>query len=448
MAHGPNQFALLKQRRFLPYFGVQTLNAFNDNVYRQSIIALLFWLGVDSNERALYASLAPALFILPFFLFSATAGQIAEKLEKSRLIRFTTAAEVFVMLFAAAGFYWRNLPILLVALFLTGMHSTLFGPVKYSILPSVLKPEELVGGNGLVEMGTSIAVLTGMIVGGLTFSVVHAHGPLIASLTVIALALAGNLCSRFIPPIDAAAPGLAINPNFIAESRAILRLARKDRSVRFSVLGVSWFWFAGTLLTSQLPTYAETNLGGASDSGLLYIFALALFSVGTGIGSILCEKLSARGGQPVEPGLVPLGALGVTVFLIDLYFARSGAAPHAGLSVMQFVHAPGSARIIVDLLGIGLAMGLFIVPLFALIQSRTPKSELSRVIAALNIQNAIFIVAGSLCGLLLHFLHWTVPQMYLALAVANALMGALIFAQVPEFWTRFLRWNRSLLRMR
>ncbi|MFT4198656.1 MAG: MFS transporter [Pseudoxanthomonas sp.] len=445
---GHSQFDLLRQRRFLPYFAVQSLNAFNDNVYRQSIIALLFWLQVGADERALYAMLAPAVFIVPFFLFSATAGQIAEKLEKSRLIRFTTALEVLVMLFAALGFYLRDLPVLLVALFLTGVHSTLFGPVKYSILPSVLRPEELTGGNGLVEMGTSIAVLTGMILGGSLFILGGSHGPLVASLAVIALALAGNLCARAIPRIDAGAPELKINWNPLAESRAIMRLTRKQPAVRNSVLGVSWFWFVGTVLTSQLPAYAEINLGGAGDSSALYIFALALFSVGTGVGSILCEKLSAR---TVEIGLVPLGAFGVSAFLLDLYLARSGAAPAHGLDVTGFVRAPGSARIIVDLAGIGLAMGLFLVPLFALIQSRTPRAELSRVIAGVNIQNALFIVLAAGVGIAVQrWLGWTIPQVLLALAIANALVAAWIFSIVPEFLMRLLSWLlvRTLYRLR
>ena len=443
MAH--NQYQLLKQRRFLPLFLTQALGAFNDNVYRQAIIGLLFYLGVSPEQRTLYTNLAPALFILPYFLFSATAGQIAEKLEKSKLIRITTAMEIAIMSLAAIGFLIQNLIVLLVALFCTGLQSTLFGPVKYSILPSVLHPRELTGGNGLVEMGTSISILVGMIFGGLIFKLAGDHGPVAAATAVVVLAITGHLVSRAIPRAEAGAPDLVIHWNPIPESVAVLRLAKRQPAVRNAVLGVSWFWFVGTVLTSQLPTYADLNLGGAET---LYIFALALFSVGTGVGSLLCEKLSAR---TIEIGLVPLGAFGISAFMLDLYFARSGLAPVAGLSLAGFVQQPGSARIIVDLLGIGLFAGFFVVPLFALIQSRTPRSELSRVIAGMNIQNAAFIVLAAALGIAVQrLLGWTIPQVFLALAIANALVAIWIFTIVPEFLMRFLSWVlvRTLYRLR
>ncbi|WP_349985771.1 MFS transporter [Stenotrophomonas sp. WHRI 8082] len=441
---GHSQFNLLRQRRFLPFFIVQSLGAFNDNVYRQAIIGLLFYLGVSADERSLYTTLAPAIFILPYFLFSALAGQIADKLEKSRLIVITTTMEIVIMTLAAAGFLTQSMPVLLVALFCTGLQSTLFGPVKYSVLPSVLKPEELTGGNGLVEMGTSMSILTGMIVGGLIFTLAGSHGPVVAATAVIALAVCGNLCARMIPKVDAGDPTLKINWNPLPESLAVLRMAKKQKAVRNAILGVSWFWFVGTVLTSQLPTYAVTNLGGEPT---LYIFALALFSVGTGVGSLLCEKLS---GRRVEIGLVPLGAFGMTAFLLDLYFARAGEATAEGLSVIQFVQQAGSTRIIIDLLGIGLFTGFFVVPLFALIQSRTPKSEMSRVFAALNIQNSGFIVAAAGVGLAAHAAGITIPQLFLALGVANALVAIYIFTIVPEFLMRFLSWLmvRVLYRLR
>lgn len=443
MAH--NQFDLLRQRRFLPFFATQALGAFNDNVYRQAIIGLLFYLGISPEQRTLYTNIAPALFILPYFLFSATAGQIAEKLEKSRLIRITTTMEIVIMSLAAIGFLTQNMIVLLVALFCTGLQSTLFGPVKYSILPAVLKPEELTGGNGLVEMGTSISILVGMIFGGLIFTIAGTHGPIVAATAIILLAITGNLVSRAIPRAEAGAPDLKINWNPIPESLAILRLAKKQPAVRNAILGVSWFWFIGTVLTSQLPTYAELNLGG---SGRLYIFVLALFSIGTGVGSILCEKLSAR---TVEIGLVPLGAFGISAFMIDLYFARSGAAPAQVSTVTAFLQQPGSWRIVMDLVGIGLFAGFFVVPLFALIQSRTPRNEVSRVIAGMNIQNAAFIVVAAALGIAVQrFLDWSIPQVFLALAIANVVAAIYIFTIVPEFMMRFLSWVlvRSLYRLR
>ena len=440
-----SQYALLRQRRFLPFFLTQSLGAFNDNVYRQAIIGLLFWLGVSSEQKTLYTNLAPALFILPYFLFSALAGQIAEKTEKSTLIRITTAMEIGIMSLAAIGFVLQSMTVLLVALFCTGLQSTLFGPVKYSILPAVLQPRELTGGNGLVEMGTSLSILLGMIIGGSIFALAGSSGPWVAGAAIVVLAIVGHLVSRAIPKAGAGMPGLRVNWNPIPESIAVLKLARRQLAVRNAVLGVSWFWFVGTVLTSQLPTYAEVNLGG---SATLYIFALALFSVGTGFGSMLCERLSAR---TVEIGLVPLGAFGMTAFLLDLYFARPGAALVTGLDIGGFLQQPGSWRIVVDLLGIGLFTGFFVVPLFALIQSRTPKSEMSRVFAGLNIQNSGFIVLAAVSGLAVQRLFdWTIPQVFLALAIANALVAIWIFTIVPEFLMRFLSWVlvRTLYRLR
>ena len=443
MAH--NQFELLRQRRFAPFFLTQALGAFNDNVYRQAIIGLLFWLGASDDQKTLYATLAPALFILPYFLFSSIAGQIAEKLEKSRVIRITTAMEIAIMSLAAVGFALQSLPVLLVALFCTGVQSTLFGPVKYSILPSVLKPEELTGGNGLVEMGTSVSILLGMLLGGSIFHLAGEYGPYAAGGAVVALAITGNLVSRLIPPAGASAPELRVRWNPLPESIAILRLTRKQLAVRNAVLGVSWFWFVGTVLTSVLPAYAETVLGGGAT---LYLFALAVFSIGTGIGSMLCEKLSAR---TVEIGLVPIGALGITAFLVHLYFGRPDAATSQGLDVAGFLAAPGGWRVALDLFGIGLSAGIFVVPLFALIQSRTPKAEMSRVIAGMNIQNALLIVlaAGATLGTQ-RLLGWSIPQLLLALAVANALVTLWIFSIVPEFAMRFVSWVlvRSLYRLR
>ena len=440
MAH--NQFELLRQRRFLLFFLTQSLGAFKDNIYRQAIIGLLFWMAVAPEQRTRYAILAPAIFILPYFLFSATAGQIAEKLEKSRLIRITTAMEIAIMSLAAVGFVTQNLPVLLVALFCTGVQSTLFGPVKYSILPAVLKPEELTGGNGLVEMGTTISILVGMIAGG---AIIQAFGPTAAAAAVVLFAVAGNLVSRTIPPVPASAPDLKINWNPIPESLAVLRLARRQPAVRNAMLGVSWFWFVGTIFAAQLPDYSPLNLGGGNS---VYLFTLAMLSIGTGVGSLLCEKLSTR---TVEIGLVPLGAIGMSAFILDLYLTRTGATSASGLSVAAFLQQPGSIRIALDLVGVGIFTGFFVVPLFALIQSRTPQRELSRVIAGLNIQNALFIVAASLLSMALRqWLGWSIPQMFLALAIANVLVAIWIFTIVPEFFMRFVSWLlvKSMYRLR
>ncbi|MDQ3494580.1 MAG: MFS transporter [Pseudomonadota bacterium] len=442
-----NQFQLLAQRRFGPYFLVQLLGAFNDNVFRQAIIGLLGVMVVagamDGSTRGIYTQLAPAVFILPYFLFSATAGQIAEKLEKARLIRIVTLMEIAIMSVAAVGFWLQDMRILLAALFATGLQSALFGPVKYSILPSVLRPEELTGGNGLVEMGTSIAILLGMLFGGLIFAVAGEHGALVAGGSVIALAVAGNIASRFIPKVEAAAPDLKVSWNPLTESLKVWLLTRKQLAVRNAVLGVSWFWFTGTLLTGNLPVYAETHLGGTAT---LYVFALAVFSVGVGVGSLLCEKLSSR---TVEIGLVPMGAAGMSACILHLALAPAMQA--SGLDVGGFLQQPGAWRIVADLAGIGLFAGFFVVPLFALIQGRTPRGELSRVIAGMNIQNAVFIVLAAVGGVALQqLLGWSIPTLFLALGVASILVALWIFTIVPEFAMRFVSWLlvKALYRLR
>lgn len=445
MAQGHSQFALLGQRRFGPFFATQLLGAFNDNVFRNATIVLVTsQLGLSTQQAGLYTNLAPGLFILPFFLFSALAGQLAEKHEKARLIRWIKLFEIAAMAIAAWGFFAHHALLLMVVLFLMGVHSTLFGPIKYSILPQALHPQELVGGNGLVESGTALAILCGMMLGG-GLMLSPTHGPLLASIAVLAISLVGYFASRAIPAAPATAPDLRIDWNLFAATWRTVRLCTRQRAVWNSVLGISWFWFFGTALTAQLPLYAEVNLGGGS---ALFLLALGVFSVGTGIGSLLCEKLS---GRTVEIGLVPLGAFGISACALDLYFARPGAAPVSGLSLMGFLHAPGSLRILADLAGIGLFGGLFLVPLFALVQARTPKAELSRVIAGNNILNALFIVAAALSGVAAQtLLHWTIPQFLLALAIANAVVAIYIFTLVPEFLMRFLSWLlvRTLYRLR
>ena len=433
MAH--SQFELLKQRRFLPFFLTQALGAFNDNVFRNAMLALMVYqMGLSTEQSTLYANLAPALFILPYFLFSATAGQIAEKVEKARLIRITTAMEIAIMSLAAFGFIYSLPALLLFCLFLTGVQSTLFGPVKYAILPQVLAPEELTGGNGLVEMGTSISILIGMIA-GMSLLMIPGYGPQAAAAAMIGLAVTGHLVSRAIPMAPAIAPELKINPNLLAESLHVLGMVRHHPVVRRAVFGVSWFWFVGTLLSAQLPNYAKLHLGGSESLNLM---ALALFSIGTGLGSLWCEKLSQR---TVEIGLVPFGALGMSVFCADLYFARPGLAPETGITLAQFWQQAGSFRIMADLTLIGLFAGFFIVPLFALIQSRTEKHHLSRVIAGMNIQNAVFIVSAAATGIVLQrYLGFNIPEVFLLLSVLNLAVLVYLMLLVPEFFLRFLAW--------
>ena len=428
------QFSLLRKRRFAPFFATQALGAFNDNAFRQSMIVLISaHLGLATADIGFYAMIAPAIFILPYFLFSASAGQIAEKFEKTRLIRYVKLFEIAAMGVAVYAFHAHQVWLLFVVLFLMGLHSTMFGPIKYAILPQALEPKELVGGNGLVEMGTSLAVLIGMMAGG-SLMALGGVGETAASILVVTVAIIGYLSARAIPTAPATAPDLKFNWNLFSETVRVMRYVTKDRTIFNAILGISWFWFFGTVFTAQLPAYTQVFLGGGE--GVLNL-TLALFSVGVGIGSLLCERLS---GHKVEIGLVPFGSIGMTVFAVDLYFARPVAATLAGLGAWEFVLAPGSVRVIIDLVLIGLFAGLFIVPLFALVQSRTDRSELSRVIAGNNILNALFMVVSAGLGLGLTALGLTIPQIFLVVAILNAVVAIYIYTLVPEFLMRFLSW--------
>jgi len=429
-----SQFKLLETRRFAPFFATQALGAFNDNAFRQGMIVLIgFHLGLSVEAASTYAMIAPAIFILPFFLFSASAGQIAEKFEKTRLIRYVKLFEIGAMLLAVYAFHAHQVTLLFVVLFLMGLHSTVFGPIKYAILPQALKPEELVGGNGLVEMGTSIAVLLGMMAGG-SLMALGDFGATAASILVVGIAVTGYLASRAIPPAPATAPDLEFNFNAASETVRVMRYVARNRTVFNAVLGISWFWFFGTVFTAQLPGYTQVFLGGGES---VLNLTLALFSVGVGVGSLLCERLS---GHKVEIGLVPFGSIGMTVFAVDLYFARPLASTLHGLGMGGFLMAPGSWRLVLDLTLIGLFAGLYIVPLFALVQSRTERSELSRVIAGNNILNALFMVLAAGLGLGLTALGFSVPQIFLTVAILNALVAIYIYTLVPEFLMRFLSW--------
>jgi len=429
-----SQFSLLGRRRFAPFFWTQALGAFNDNAFRNAMLMLVaFQMGLSDHTVSLYTNLAPALFILPFFLFSATAGQLAEKFEKTRIIRWVKLFEITAMAIAAVGFYTHHLTLLLLVLFLMGVHSTVFGPIKYAILPQALERTELVGGNGLVEMGTQLAMLIGMIAGN-ALMLIAGFGPVAASAVTIAVAVIGYFISRQIPPAPATAPDLKFNWNPFSETVRVLGITHADRVVFNAVLGISWFWFFGTVLIAQLPNYTRETLGG---DGSVNTLVLTLFSIGTGVGALLCERMS---GKRVEIGLVPLGAFGLTAFGVDLYFARHGMAAMRGLDWSAFLHTSGSWRIALDLTLIGVFAGFYVVPLFAFVQARAPREKLSRIIAGNNIINALLIVLAAGFGLGMGALGFNASQIFLAAALLNVLVAVYIFTLVPEFLMRFITW--------
>jgi 1-acyl-sn-glycerol-3-phosphate acyltransferase len=433
----PNQFALLRQRRFAPFFFTQFLGAANDNLFKFAFTVLVtYQLQLQWLPPALAGLAIGALFILPFLLFSATAGQLADKYDKTVLIRFVKNLEIGIMAIAAWGFFAQNVPALLACVFLLGLHSTLFGPVKFAYLPQHLSERELTGGNGMVEMGSFVAILLGNVVGGLLIAVptIGAHQVAIAGLL---LAAAGRAVAQWVPASPATDAGLRINWNPVSETLRNLKLAHGNLVVFRSLLGISWMWFFGAAFLSNFPAFAKEVLHGNEQVASLL---LVVFSIGIGTGSLLCESLSRR---HVEIGLVPLGAIGMSVFSIDLYFASRGLPPSATQSIAQFVTQPAHWRVMADLALLSLFAGLYSVPMYALIQLRSQATHRARIIAANNILNALFMIASSvLAGLLLKS-GATVPQVFLAVGLANAVVAFYIFMLVPEYLLRFIAFVAS-----
>ena len=431
-----SQFALLGERRFAPFFWTQFLGAMNDNVFKNGMIIFMAFggmtlAGMDSN---LLVNAAGAVFILPFVLFSAFAGQLADKYEKTRVIRGVKIFEIVVMALAAVGFVTANLGVLFVCLFAMGSHSTLFGPVKYAIMPQALQSDELVGGNALVESGTFVAILVGTIVGGVVVAL-KPSGPMFVAAVTIIVAVIGYLVSRSIPAAAATDPSLKLNWNPFTETANSLRLAAKNMVVWRSMLGISWLWFYGAMLLNQFANMSKDVLGGNEQVATLL---LAVFAVGVAVGSLFCERLS---GKKVEIGLVPFGSIGMSVFAIDLYFATKGLHPVGQSGAMEFIGKLEHWRVVFDLFMLSVSGGLYSVPLYALIQERSEESHRSRIIAANNILNAIFMVVSALLAIaLIKFAGFGVPQLILTIAVLNAIVALYIYSLTPEFLLRFICW--------
>jgi len=428
-----SQWGLMRERRFRPLFVTQFLGAFNDNLFKTALVTLVtFRAGqLTSADPKLLATLLPGLFILPFFLFSAQSGLLADKLDKASLARAVKVFEIAVMSLAAWGFLTNGFRELVAALALMGLHSTLFGPVKYGYLPQHLAADELIGGNGMLEMGTFVAILLGEVLGA--WLATAPHGNVLASVGVVGVAILGYLASRGIPSTPPVDPALKLNWNPFTETWRNLRFAHGNRTIWLSLLGISWFWFYGATLLAQFPTYARDVLGGDES---VFILLLTIFSVGIGAGSLLCERLS---GHKVEIGLVPFGAIGLTAFGVDLSFAAP-ASPAGGAHFSAFLASAGNWRVLADLALLGLFGGFYIVPLYALIQTRTEKSHQSRVIAANNILNASFMVVSALVSVALFAAGLSVPQLFLATALFNAAVAIYIYRLLPEFLYRFLAW--------
>jgi len=434
MSHDPhpNQFALLKQRRFAPFFWTQFLGAANDNVFKFAFTLMItYQLQLDWLPPSHAGLVIGALFILPYVLFSATSGQLADKHDKARLMQLVKSLEIAIMAVAGWGFYAANVQSLLACVFLMGLHSTLFGPVKYAYLPQQLSERELTGGNGMVEMGTFVAILLGQLAGGVLVDT-PAVGPQHVAWACLALAVLGRVTAQAIPPSPSTDPNLVINWNPFTETWRNLKLAHEGLAVFRSLLGISWMWFFGAVFLSNFPAFAKEVLHGSPQVASLL---LAVFSISIGIGSLLCEMLSKR---QVEIGLVPLGAIGMSMFAIDLYFAATGLPASEPYSVGAFLAVHAHWRVLADLGALALFAGLYSVPMYALIQLRAQPTHRARIIAANNILNAVFMIASSVIAGALLSAGLTIPQIFLAVGIANAVVAAYIFLIVPEYLLRFV----------
>ena len=431
-APASSQFALLRQRRFAPFFWTQFLGAGNDNVFKFAFTVMVtYQLSVSWLPPALAGLVIGALFILPYVLFSATSGQLADHWEKSRLMRLVKNLEIAIMLLAAYGFLAGNVGVLLTCTFLMGCHSTLFGPVKFAYMPQVLYEHELVGGNGMVEMGTFVAILLGNMLGGLLVALPHI-GPSAVAVACLLIAVLGRWTAGRVPHTPREGPPLQMNWNPLTETARNLRLSAQDPVVFRSLLAISWMWFFGAVFLSQFPSFAKEVLHGDEQVASLL---LVVFSVGIGAGALLCEGLSR---QKVEIGLVPLGAIGMSVFAVDLYFASRALPASALMGLQDFVAASAHWRVMADLVLLSLFTGLYSVPMYALIQQRSQASHRARIIAANNILNALFMIASSLLAGALLASGATVPEVFLLTGIANAVFSAYVFVRVPAYWQAFV----------
>jgi 1-acyl-sn-glycerol-3-phosphate acyltransferase len=440
----PNQFALLGQRRFAPFFWTQFLGAGNDNLFKFAFTVMVtYQLQVSWLPASQAGLVIGAVFILPFLLFSATSGQLTDKHDKTAVIRFVKNLEIGIMLLAALGFMTRNVPVLLACVFLMGLHSTLFGPVKFAYMPQHLNERELTGGNGMVEMGTFVAILLGNVVGGLLIAI-PGSGPQYVAIGCVGAAVLGRLTAGYVPPTPATDPQLKINWNPFSETWRNLKLAHGNIVVFRSLLGISWMWFFGAVFLSNFPVFAKDVLHGNEHVASLL---LVVFSIGIGIGSLLCEVLSKR---HVEIGLVPAGAIGMSVFAIDLYFASRGLPAVPTQTIGVFLEQGANWRVMMDLALLSLFAGLYSVPMYALIQLRSAPTHRARIIAANNILNALFMIVSSVAAGALLGAGFTVPEVFLATGIANAVVAAYIFLLVPEYLLRFIAFivTRCIYRFR
>ena len=431
---------LMLSDRFWPIYWTQFWGAMNDNILKNAIVILITFksyslLGLNESQMV---ALCGGIFILPFFLFSSLAGQYSDKLSKSKLVILTKIIEVGVIILGAFGFFYESITLLMTSLFLAGVQSTIFGPAKYSILPELLTEDELVQGNALVEMGTFLSILFGMIIG--TMLPAKENSAMLISITILAVSIFGLICSLKVPKLAPVEPTLKIDPNLFRSTLEIIKISKQVKSIYISILGISWFWFFGAALLSIFPVYVKDILHANGD---VVTLVLAIFSIGVAIGSIFCERVSHG---KVELGLVPVGSIGISLFVLSLYLiGKPYEASGELLGFSEFLNQPNTFPIIISLFGLSIMSGFFIVPLYTFLQVRSDRETRSRIIAANNIMNAIFMVAAAISLMVLFALGLTTVEVFLFLFILNTLASIYIYRVIPEFMWRFVCFIVSIL---
>lgn len=414
---------LITSKRFLPLFVTQFLGAFNDNLLKNALVILITYnLAVSGGQNPqILVTIAAGVFILPFFLFSALAGQLADKYDRALIARIVKLFEIIIMLLATIGFTLQNAWFLITVLFASGVHSTFFGPVKYALLPQQLHPNELLLGNAYIEAGTFLAILLGTICGGVM--IILPHGAYIVSICLLCIAIAGYFSSCIIPKAPAPVPRLVINHNIISETLRLIRYSRMQKKILITILCISWFWFIGAIFLAQLPSFVKNYLH--SEAKIVTLF-LTIFSLGIGLGSFICNKL-LRGA--IKTTYVPLATFGMSLFILDLYLCSKNDIffnLHGLLSWERFLHLKISWRIMLDLLFIAVCGGIYIVPLYTMLQHNSDKNFMARTIAANNIFNALFMVLAALFTLGMLAISKSIPDVFLTMGIINFIIGVYI----------------------
>ena len=425
-----SQFTLFRSRRFTPMFFTQFLGAFNDNFFKQALLLLLTYSAAAKlgSSVSLLNNLAAMLFILPFFLFSALAGQLADKYEKSKLTVYIKVLEIVIMVLAAFGLIFEIYWLLFIALFLLGAQSTFFGPIKYAYLPQAMHKDELVGANALFQTGTSLSILLGMIVAGV-FTQLDNHLYWVSAMALLIAGL-GLLSSKFVPHTPAVEPDIKINWNIFSTSMDTIKYLYSLPLLFFIILGNSWFWFYGATFLTQTPEFSKVILNGNES---VVIFLLTLFSVGVSAGSLICKTLTKN---QVSFKLLPFGIAGLSIFAIDLYFSLSALNINSSalLGISELSQISGSWRVFADLFFLGFSGGLYIVPLYAAMQAYSPISHRARVIGANNIFNAIFMVTSAIFAIvILNLLKLSLPQLFLVTGVLNIVFGVFLYSKLKRY---------------